>query len=383
MRLTSIRLKNYKAFKDTEVSKLPCFCCWVGANGTGKTSLFNLFKFLKMALTTNVNEAVDELGGFAEVQSREAKDPIEIELCFENMSNSQQIIYNIEIDVVDEQVRVLIESISWRYGKADKMLNCPLVSEGDNIFYDNRGHGRDYIFRTKNHGFLNLPTVTKIDTYAEMIDVYNFLNQTKIFTFDPTCIREGKEVGNHKTLASDGSNLRLVLHHLHKNHPEQFNRILTDLNRAIPGMSIEAKSIEGRVLLRFHEEAFVDPFLSHYVSDGTLLMLAYLTLIHAPNPYSLICIEEPENHLHHALLVELAEAFRSYSWNGGQVFISTHSPEFLNAASIEQVFWLEKEHGYTKMKRAKDDAQIVSYMADGDKMGWLWKEGLFGKARTS
>ncbi|MCI5188530.1 MAG: chromosome segregation protein SMC, partial [Candidatus Electrothrix sp. AS4_5] len=36
-----------------------------------------------------------------------------------------------------------------------------------------------------------------------------------------------------------------------------------------------------------------------------------------------------------------------------------------------------KENGYTKVKRATDDEQIVAYMNDGDKMGYLWKQGFF------
>jgi predicted ATPase len=62
---------------------------------------------------------------------------------------------------------------------------------------------------------------------------------------------------------------------------------------------------------------------------------------------------------------------------GGQVFVSTHSPDFLNAAATNEVFWLVKNNGYTEIKRAKDDEQIVRYVNDGDKLGYLWKQGLF------
>lgn len=109
-------------------------------------------------------------------------------------------------------------------------------------------------------------------------------------------------------------------------------------------------------------------------------MLAYLTLLYDPNPHPLLCVEEPENQLYPKLLWELAEEFRAYSLRGGQVFVSTHSPDFLNAAELDEVYWLEKENGYTRIVRAKDNEQIASYMDAGDKMGYLWKEGLFGGA---
>ena len=62
---------------------------------------------------------------------------------------------------------------------------------------------------------------------------------------------------------------------------------------------------------------------------------------------------------------------------GRQVFISTHSPDFLNAANIGEVFWLRKEQGHTKIERARDNDQVADYMRNGDKMGYLWKQGLF------
>jgi predicted ATPase len=79
------------------------------------------------------------------------------------------------------------------------------------------------------------------------------------------------------------------------------------------------------------------------------------------------------------LLWELAEEFRNYSKKGGQVFVSTHSPDFLNATRLEEVFWLEKKDGYTQIKRASNDEQIKAYMEQGDQMGFLWKQGLFGE----
>jgi predicted ATPase len=169
---------------------------------------------------------------------------------------------------------------------------------------------------------------------------------------------------------------------LHEEHPEIFNKILEKMRQRVPGVkeiSTEVTS-DGRLLLKFSDGAFKDPFIDKFVSDGTIKMFAYLVLLHDPKPHPFLCIEEPENQLYPTLLEELAEEFRDYARRGGQVFVSTHSPDFLNAAEVEEVFWLEKENGYSTVKRAKDDAQIVAYMKSGDKMGALWKEGLFGRA---
>ncbi|MFZ1546419.1 MAG: AAA family ATPase, partial [Candidatus Nitrotoga sp.] len=167
--------------------------------------------------------------------------------------------------------------------------------------------------------------------------------------------------------------------YLHSRHSDIFQTVLKKLTERVPGItSVDAKTTEeGRVLLRFQDGAFEDPFLARYVSDGTIKMFAYLVLLYDPTPHPLLCVEEPENQLYPNLLWELAEEFRAYAERGGQVFVSSHSPDFLNAVKLEEVYWLVKDQGRTTIKRAQDDKQIAAFMAEGDQMGYLWKEGLF------
>ncbi len=113
------------------------------------------------------------------------------------------------------------------------------------------------------------------------------------------------------------------------------------------------------------------------MSDGTIKMFAYSVLLYDPSPHPLLCVEEPENQLYPKLLWELAEELRAYAKRGGQVFVSTHSPDFLNATKLDEVFWLVKDGGATAIRRAADDQQIATYMRNGDQMGYLWKQGLF------
>ncbi len=60
--------------------------------------------------------------------------------------------------------------------------------------------------------------------------------------------------------------------------------------------------------------------------------------------------------------------------------VSTHSPDLLNAVSLEDVFWLEKHQGFSVVKRASDEPQIKALIEVGDSLGALWKQGLFGAA---
>ena len=51
MRIESIKIQNYRSFKEAKLVDLPALCVFVGANGAGKSTLFDIFSFLKDALT--------------------------------------------------------------------------------------------------------------------------------------------------------------------------------------------------------------------------------------------------------------------------------------------------------------------------------------------
>ena len=212
-----------------------------------------------------------------------------------------------------------------------------------------------------------------------MVALGNLIERWHVSDFHISRARPEQEVGHAEHLSSEGESLSLVVEYFHNHHSEVFNTIMKRLKERVPGISgVESKQTEeGRILLKFSDGAFEDPFLARYVSDGTIKMLAYLLLLYDPDPHPLLCVEEPENQLYHSLLEELAEEFRLYANRGGQVFVSTHSPDFLNAMKLEEVFWLCKDKGYTSVVRAQTDEQISAYMKGGDKMGYLWKQGFF------
>jgi predicted ATPase len=69
MQIESIEIKNYRLFRDTKLTHIARLCVLVGANGTGKSTLFDVFSFLKDALSMNVSKAVAKRGGYKELAS--------------------------------------------------------------------------------------------------------------------------------------------------------------------------------------------------------------------------------------------------------------------------------------------------------------------------
>jgi len=390
MKLESVRLKNFRAFRDVELRELPSFCVLVGANGSGKSTLFSVFGFLKDALTTNVNVALTRLGGsrgFSEVISRGQQGNIEIELKFRATASSPLVTYSLAIAEVDGAVVVEREVLKYRRGSKGKPWHfldfsrgkgTAVTNELDDVNDESELAREEQVLKSPD--ILAMKGLAQFQRFPAVVALGNLIENWHVSDFHISRARPEQQAGYAEHLSREGENLALVTEFLHKHHHEIFERILAHLTERIPGISsVDAKTTEeGRVLLRFQDGAFEDPFLSRFVSDGTIKMFAYLVLLHDPSPHPLLCVEEPENQLYPSLLHELAEEFRDYARRGGQVFVSTHSPDFLNATELDEVFWLAKgDDGYTHVRRARDDEQVRAYMEAGDQMGYLWKQGFF------
>lgn len=391
MRIESIRLKNFRAFRDVHLKDLPAFAVIVGANGTGKSTLFSVFSFLREAMTSNVTSALGRLGGsrgFLEVRSRGATGPIEIELKFRadlGRNATSLITYKLVVDEADGRPVVEQEVLQYRRGSRGRPWKFLDFRRGQGEAVTNEltnvSDERDLVREhqaLKGPDLLAIKGLAQFEKFPAAVTLGNLVENWHLSDFHITRARPEQEVGYAEHLSREGENLALVIEYLQKHRPQVLQNILARLSSRVPGIkSVRSKvTEEGRVLLQFQDGAFEDPFLARYVSDGTIKMLAYLVLLHDPKPHPLLCVEEPENQLYPSLLSDLAEEFREYSVRGGQVFVSTHSPDFLNAAQIEEVFWLVKRDGYTSILRAAEDEQLARYVADGDKLGYLWKQGL-------
>lgn len=392
MQLKSIRLKNFRAFRDAELKNIPKFCILVGANGVGKSTIFSLFDFLKHLMSSNVNAALARLGGsrgFKEVRSRNAEGPIEIEIKFRETARSPLATYFLQIDERGGRAYVAREVLKYRRGSKGQPWHFLDFADGrgyavtnetsvlgTNAFSEKDLKRNDQTL--KSNDILALKGLAQFENFPVVRTLGDLIENWHISDFHINKAREEQTAGYAEHLSKEGENLSVVLQYLYDNHRDVFDAILKTMSERVPGVtSVTPKTTEeGKMLLKFGDGAFEEPFLARFVSDGTIKMLAYLVLLNDPSPHQLLCVEEPENQLYPELLGELAEEFRAYADNG-QVMVSSHSPDFLNAARLEEVFFLVKKNGYTSILRAADDEQLRAYMENGDKMGYLWKQGFF------
>lgn len=393
MQIESIRLKNFKVFQDITLSDIPPFCVIVGANGTGKSTLFQVFGFLKDCLTYNVGAAVQSRGGWHELVSRgHENEHILIELQFRlEISKVQRLVtYSLELASRDNRVAVAREILRYKRGASGSPYHFIDFAFGQGkavVNEDDFNKTEEEL--TKEAQNLDKPDILAIKGLGQFqkFKAANAFRQLienwHVSDFHINLARGSKDAAGYADhLSVSGDNLQLVANRLYTESTQSrgiFDKIIELMKKRVPGISgIEPEPTkDGRLLLKFQDGSFKDPFIDKYVSDGTIKMFAYLLLLRDPAPHPLLCVEEPENQLYPKLLWELAEEFRGYANRGGQVFVSTHSPDFLNATRIEEVFWLVKQDGFTQVRRARDDEQLAAYMAEGDQMGYLWKHGFF------
>lgn len=389
MKIVYIRIKNYRLFKSLEINHIPEFCVIIGANGTGKSTLFDVFEFLRDALKNNIRQALQVRGGFNEVVTRgQEQEDIEIELKFrmEILGNERLVTYILIVG--QEKRRPVVKREILRYkrgehgqpfhfidfqnGKGYAIINEEYFSQADEDLKPQEQ-------QLESSDILAIKGLGQFQRFKAASALRSFIENWHVSDFHISEARGSKDALYAEHLSPTGDNMAVFAQYIYQEHPEIFEQILQRMKERVPGISqVEAKNTEdGRLILKFQDEAFKDPFIDRYVSDGTMKMFAYLLLLFDPKPHPLLCVEEPENQLYPSLLHELAEEFASYAHRGGQVFVSTHSPEFLNAVPLESIFWLTKEQGIAKISKAIDDEILINLFKAGDLPGYLWNQGWF------
>ncbi|WNF15708.1 AAA family ATPase [Microcystis aeruginosa] len=389
MKIVSIKIKNYRMFKNIHIRDIPPFCVIIGANGTGKSTLFDIFGFLRDALKNNIRQALQIRGGYREIITRgQEQENIEIELQFRmKILDTERLVTYILI-IGQNKNRPVIKREILRYkrgehGKPFHFLDFQLgqgyaITNEEDFSKPDKELDREEQ-QLESNDILAIKGLGQFQRFKAATAFRSLIENWHVSDFHISEARGSKEISYAEHLSPTGDNIATVAQYIYQQYPKIFQQILEKMKQRVPGISsVEAKETEdGRLILRFQDQAFKDPFIDRYVSDGTMKMFAYLILLFDPNPHPLLCVEEPENQLYPTLLKELAEEFAHYSDQGGQVFVSSHSPDFINAVPLASIFWLIKSQGITQIHRAADSEILKNLVAEGDLPGYLWNQGWF------
>jgi predicted ATPase len=293
------------------------------------------------------------------------------------------ITYHLAIDEGAKGPEVVEEWLQWRRGTSGKPFRFLEFRRGigraasgnapdlDDVCVETRLRSPDLIAVNTLGQFSEHPRVAALREFiADWYVSYLAIDQT----------RNQPEAGPQERLSKGGENLPNVIQYLKEQHEDRLEKIFSVLRERIPRLErVDAEPMQdGRLLLKIKDAPFEQPVLAKFASDGTMKMLAYLTVLYDPEPPRFIGIEEPENFLHPRLLPELAEECRAAS-DRSQLLITSHSPFLLNAMRAEEVRVLYRdEQGFTQAVRASEIEGVPEFIRAGATLGHLWMEGHFG-----
>ena len=421
--IEGIGIQNYRVLQNVTLGKLPWLnsdaspltpmTAVIGKNGVGKSSLFDVFGFLADCLKMGVEDACDRRGrgGFDRIRSQGSYGAISFMLCYREELGSQLITYILSIEKDESSRPYVFQELLFqeRAGQNRASHHTLMTMEnGAGSAWKGNAQGRQ-TFECKELGIdfeelarrvaaegaveqsielefvqlqdnrrLGIATLGALAQHPRIAAFREFIEGWYLSYFTPDAARGLPMAGPQRRLSVQGDNLANVVQYMQREHPNEFEGILRKIAARVPGIDkIDTlPSPDGRLLLRFNDRGFVDPFYAQQMSDGTLKLFAYLLLMEDPNPPPFISIEEPENGLYHKLLEILAAEFRAHATgerNAPQIFVTTHQPYFVDALTPEEVWVLEKQDdGFATIRRASDDP-IVKAMADeGLPLGSLW-----------
>jgi predicted ATPase len=423
-RIEGIRVKNFRVLHDVTLGKLwnlqnaaplTPMTAVIGKNGAGKSSLFDAFGFLSDCLKSGVEEACDlrGRGGFKKVRSQGQAGPIEFEVYYKEEGNARPITYELAVNE-DQGGRPYVQRERLRQRRKLQKHGRPfsflILNDGRGVVWKGELEGRKIdeaeksvdigelirsvggeekeegheteIVELENSRKLGIATLGSLKQHPRISAFRRFIEGWYLSYFTPDAARSLPLAGPQKHLNIHGDNLGNVVQFMEREHPKKFQTILDRIAAKIPGITKidTAKTDDGRVLLRFNDKGFEDPFYSQQMSDGTLKIFAYLLLLEDPAPPPFLCIEEPENGLYHKLLESLVKEFRRATNQKGspQIFVTTHQPYFVDALSPEEVWILEKGNdGFSAIKRANENEIVKNMVAEGLPLGGLWFSDYF------
>jgi predicted ATPase len=379
-----LRVQNYRALHNLELKNLTSLVAFVGPNGSGKSTIFDVFAFLSECFSVGLRKAWDKRGRFKELRSRGESGPIQFEFKYRERKDFPPITYHLSIDEMRSGPFVAEEWLQWRrgkqYGQPYRFLDFH-TGNGKVISGDSPEDSDVRVEEALDSAeVLAVNALGQLARNPRVAALRRFITGWYLSYLTADSTRGVPEAGPQERLSATGDNLPNVIQYLKEQHPDVLDHILSVLAERVPRLEkVEAEFLaDGRLLLRLKDAPFVEPILAKFASDGTLKMLAYLTVLNDPKPPLLVGIEEPENHLHPRLLPGLAEECRQAS-SRSQMFVTTHSPFFVNGLRPEETWVMYRDqNGFTQAVNTASLTGVQPLMRQGALLGQLWMEGHFG-----
>jgi predicted ATPase len=355
--ITRIVVKNYRSLADVDIALHP-LTVLVGANGSGKSNVVDVLRFVRDLFIDGFASAVLKRGGIRGVRSwfADESQDVMIQLHFEGSLGSGEFGFAFGTRIRDE-VEIKWERLGIKEQDEAKQKVIFEVRDGKlvklpEIIERIRQSTPDYALPplTVSQRAFYLSDMTNLLPAAQA--VRDFLINMNFYDLSPDGLREPQKAGNPFPLSEKGDNLGATLRELRRS--KENDLIVEPLGVIAKGLEdYSVKQVGDILITRLHyvfDNGSQQEILSNLTleSDGTLRLLAILAALYQKRCPSPLAIEEPEKGLYPdglALLCGLLQgAADSY-----QVLVTTHSPDLITYLPADTLQVVEKVNGITKV----------------------------------
>jgi len=369
-RLNSVKILGYRPFRDF-LASFNSLEILVGANGSGKSSLFEFLKFLRDSIYQDIPPEI--IAGSIGQQIFHIPGPERFWWSIEiNTGQPVPIRYQGELMGPVGRTHISFERVqsakpfSPQYKTPYLFMN---IRERQGVMQDPKSRKlrkQEIVLKRPNQ--LALSTVTN----PAMVTLYNLREYIRDWRFYSSFniandkIRKSVPIEQEPVLHEDAGNLSSVLHYLMTEHSMLFDELQQHLRSAIPGFEglvVKARGGPGEVIAFWREEGIDSDLSLADLSDGILRLICWTVLCVQPNPPSLICIDEPDQGVHPRTLPILAGLFEK-ACDRTQILLATHASYFLMQFDISRIAVMRKEHGEAKFIKPRDSRALNENLED-------------------
>lgn len=365
--LRSVRLQNFKSFRDVRVSLGPRNIL-VGPNMSGKSNFVEVFRFLHrvsfpQAGTFGLGNAFT--GGFQEFTWKGGDSNL-ISISLEGLGTGpgapENAEWSYDIAVVGDErgsIRVQEERLTLSLlGRCHELI----VTKDGNRSLVNQD-GREIIPSLD----ANRPALEFDIPGWDGSFLRQFVGSCYFYELLPPRMRNASPATATRFLTPHGDNLSSWLMQLQTRYSDAFAQIRQVCRDVLPGFVdlFTWPTQQATVLIGSREEHLKRPVSIWEMSDGELAFVALLSLIFAPSELAagLYCVEEPDNHLHPRLIETVMELLRQVQNELGvsgsaQVIATTHSPYLVDKVSLDELIVFQKHEGATLVTYPRDKAHL-------------------------
>ncbi len=356
--LNSVRVRNFKAIRNSGSVRLTPLTVFIGNNGSGKSSLIEALETFRAFVMQDLdvamqmwrgiehirNKAVARQTRFSKSGTERSSKPIEIGLRGHNGTVPFASMSRLDERRGENEIFVQQESLQAGSIRCERDENSWLTTHDPDV----------------GPGAVPVPQKQSIlrAHLGEYIGRWQFLSLWPQEMGQPLPqIRTGGPI----QLVKEGSNIAQYLLDIRDRSLPAFEGIIDAVRHVLPyARDVQptlTRELERTVYLQLAERDFKVP--GWLLSTGTLRILALLAVLRHPDPPPLLFIEEIENGLDprtiHLLVDEIGRAVETRRM---QVVVATHSPYLLDLLPLDSIVLVERIKASPVFSRPADDVAL-------------------------